>query len=462
MYRLLWILFCLTLTTACYKKALPSAKLTQDQFIQAYFNHRQYAEYIDPYRHFQRTGDNLEAKIIDEIESATSSIDLAVQELNLPLIAQALVKKQHSGVKVRLILDNQYSQILSSLEHQEIQNLTKRDRQKYNKFFQFVDTNQDKQLAPTEIAQRDALFMLQQGKVRLIDDTADASKGSGLMHHKFMVIDEQKVVTGSANFTLSGIHGDLDASETLGNANHLLVIANAQLAKIFTEEFNYLWGDNSRSQFGLAKPIRLPTSVTWQNTKITVQFAPTSKTQPWEVTTNGLISKTIGKAKESINLALFVFSSQEIANILQRKQQQGIKIHGVFDPGFAFRYYSEVLDLFGVALYGENTRRGERCQAEINNNPWQKPLKTIGIANLNAGDKLHHKFAVIDDQVVISGSHNWSAAANHQNDETLIVIDNQTVAQHFVQEFTHLYQSSAIGLSAKIQKKIHKQKQKCF
>ena len=462
MYRLLWILLsCLTLTTACQKKVLVSASLPQDQFIQVYFNHRQQIEYTDPYRQFQRSGDNLETIIIEEIESATSSVDLAVQELNLPLVAQALVKKQQSGVKVRLILDNQYSQILSSLKPQKIQNFKQRDRQKYNQFFQFVDTNQDQQLSSSEIAQRDALFILQQGRVKLIDDAADGSKGSGLMHHKFMVIDQEKVITGSTNFTLSGIHGDLDRPETLGNANHLLVIANTKIAKIFTEEFNYLWGDHSIPQFGLDKPRRLPTSVTWQDTKVTVQFAPTSKTQPWQVTTNGLIGETVEKARKSIDLALFVFSSQEVANILQRKQQQGIEVSGVFDSGFAFRYYSEVLDLLGVALYANNIRRGDRCQEEVNNNPWQIPLDTVGIANLNSGDKLHHKFALIDNQIVISGSHNWSAAANHQNDETLIVIDNSKVAQHFAQEFNHLYQTSAIGLSTKVHKQLQKQKQKC-
>lgn len=463
MYRLLWILMsCLTLTTGCHKNALSPINLAQDEFVQVYFNHRQHIEYTDPYRQFQRAGDNLEAIIIDEIESATSSIDIAVQELNLPLIAQALVKKKKSGVEVRLILDNQYSQILSKLRYQEIQNLNQRDRQKYKQFVQFVDINRDQQLSSAEIARRDALFILQRGKVKLIDDTADGSKGSGLMHHKFMVIDRQKVVTGSANFTLSGIHGDVDRPETLGNVNHLLVISNPKFAKIFTEEFNFLWGGRSKPQFGLDKPRRLPISIAWQDTKVTLQFAPTSKTKPWQVTTNGLISEAIGQASQSIDLALFVFSSQEIADTLQRKQQQGLEIHGVFDAGFAFRYYSEVLDLLGVALPSTHSRQGDRCQTETNNNPWQKPLTTIGIANLNSGDKLHHKFAVIDNHTVISGSHNWSAAANHQNDETVLVIENQKVAQHFVQEFDHLYQTAAIGLSAKIQRQVQTQKQQCF
>jgi phosphatidylserine/phosphatidylglycerophosphate/cardiolipin synthase-like enzyme len=85
----------------------------------------------------------------------------------------------------------------------------------------------------------------------------------------------------------------------------------------------------------------------------------------------------------------------------------------------------------------------------------------VGIPQLDSGDKLHHKFAVIDDQTVISGSHNWSEAANSQNDEAVIVITNSTVSQHFVQEFQRLYSSAILGLSAQVNSKLEQQQQKC-
>lgn len=87
------------------------------------------------------------------------------------------------------------------------------------------------------------LAILKRANIPIIDDTEDGSKGSGLMHHKFVIIDQKKVVTGSANFTLSGIHGDFDNQETRGNTNHLIVFNSQEMAKIFTQEFNYLWGD---------------------------------------------------------------------------------------------------------------------------------------------------------------------------------------------------------------------------
>lgn len=459
MYRLTRILACCLLLVACSQDADKVNSLPQDKFIQAYFNHRETKTqtYVDPYRKIERPGDNLEAIIIKEIDKAKSSIDLAVYELNLPLIAQALAKKQRDGVAVRVIIDNDYSRSFTALNAAEINQLDQRDRQKYEELVQLVDTNQDQELSPTEIAQGDALTILHQAGVKVIDDTADGSKGSGLMHHKFMIVDHQTVLAGSTNYTLSDIHGDFSNLETKGNVNHLLRIQNPQVANLFREEFNYMWGIPElgiNPKFALAKPWRSPQSLNWQDTQITIQFSPTSSEQAWSYSTNGLIGKTIDSATKSVDLALFVFSAQELADILEHKQEEGIVIKGVFDPGFAHRYYSEMLDMLGITLYAD-------CQPEANNHPWLNPLDTVGIPQLDSGDKLHHKFAVIDDQTVISGSHNWSEAANSQNDEAVIVITNSTVSQHFVQEFQRLYSSAILGLSAQVNSKLEQQQQKC-
>jgi phosphatidylserine/phosphatidylglycerophosphate/cardiolipin synthase-like enzyme len=447
------------LLASCSKDTDRANNLPQDEFIQAYFNHRATQEqtYIDPYRQIERPGDNLEAIIIEEIATAQSSIELAVYELNLPLVAQALARKHRDGVEVRVILDNDNSQSFTELSSTEVSQLNQHNRQKYEQLWQLVDLNQDHKLSSTEVAQQDALTILKQAGVKVIDDTADGSKGSGLMHHKFMVIDHEKVIAGSTNYTLSDIHGDFNNSETKGNVNHLLRINNAQVANLFSEEFNYMWGNSTagiESRFGVAKSWRSPQSFNWQNTQIIIQFSPTSQQQNWSFSTNGLIGETIDSATKSIDLALFVFSEQELADILQEKHEQGVEIKGIFDPGFAYRYYSEMLDMLGVSLYLD-------CQPEANNNPWLNHLDTVGTALVSSGDKLHHKVAVIDDKIIISGSQNWSEAANYQNDEAVIIITNSKVAQHFVQEVQRLYSSAILGLSTKLNSKIEQQQQKC-
>ncbi|MEM8830141.1 MAG: phosphatidylserine/phosphatidylglycerophosphate/cardiolipin synthase family protein [Cyanobacteria bacterium P01_G01_bin.19] len=461
MYRLTWIFFLCLAITGCEKSSSTKSYLPQDKYIQAYFNHRETGKqtYTDPYRQIERGGDNLEAIIIEAIATAKLTIDLAVQEINLPLIAQALTKAHDSGVKVRVILDNNYSRPLSSFNPQEVERLQQYDRAKYDEFLALADLDSNGRLDAKEISTRDALIILQNAGIPVINDTADGSKGSGLMHHKFMVIDGKTIITGSTNFTLSGIHGDFHNLETRGNVNHLLRIENPAVANLFTQEFDYMWGNNqaggNNSKFGLSKPRRSPQSISWNNSKITVHFAPFSRAESWHSSTNGLISRTIDNAKNSINLALFVFSEQLISDRLQQKQKEGIIIKGVFDRGFAFRYYSEVLDLLGTAVY-------RNCQPESENNPWTQPLDTAGVADIPRGDKLHHKFASIDGHTVITGSQNWSQAANHINDESLLIIENPILTQHFNREFQRLFKAAIPGIPAKIATEVKQQQQKCL
>ncbi|MEH2309825.1 DUF655 domain-containing protein [Nostoc sp.] len=434
------------------------APLPQDPSVQVYFNHSESSEYKEPYRQQTRLGDDLEKQIVNAITQAKSTVDVAVQELRLPKVAQALVDRQKAGVKVRIILENTYSRPWSSLTSAEVSKLDKREQERYNEFRKFIDINQDNQLSPAEINQRDALIILQNAKIPWIDDQADGSAGSSLMHHKFVIVDNRIVIITSANFTLSDTYGDFTNSNTLGNANNLLQIDSPELASLFTEEFNIMWGDGPEgkpdSQFGLQKPMRSPKKITLNQTTITVQFSPTSPTEPWSNSSNGLIGKTLDSATKSVDMALFVFSDQRLANILENRHRQNVQIRALIEPQFAYRPYSEALDMMGVAL-------SNKCKYEVDNHPWQNPITTVGVPMLPKGDLLHHKFGVIDSQTVITGSHNWSDAANNGNDETLIIIENPIVAAHYVREFARLYAKVKPGLPPTIQEKVKLEQTRC-
>ena len=102
-----------------------------------------------------------------------------------------------------------------------------------------------------------------------------------------------------------------------------------------------------------------------------------------------------------------------------------------------------------------------RCTYEAQNAPWAEPISTVGLPDLPRGDKLHHKFAVIDHSTVIVGSQNWSKAANQTNDENLLVIHNPTVAAHFEREFQRLYQDATLGMTRRLQETITERRQRC-
>lgn len=245
------------------------------------------------------------------------------------------------------------------------------------------------------------------------------------MHHKFLVIDREQVITGSANLTSSGLHGDAGQASTRGNVNHLLRLRSPDLAELFRREFSLMWGDGPAgrpdSRFGLAKQSGDVASVMVGATKVEVLFSP----HPKRSANHGLnwLAEQLRRARSSIDMALFVFSAQQLANVLQEQVKQGIKVRLVADPGFASRSFSEVLDLLGVALPDHS------CKLETGNQPFDTPLRGVGTPRLARGDKLHHKFAVIDNKTVITGSFNWSPSAAHTNDETLLAIHSPPTGQ---------------------------------
>lgn len=433
--------------------------LPQDPYIQAYFNQNQAAIYTDPYRHITRHGDDLEQVVIEAIATAQSSIDIAVHEFSLPGIARALSQQKAAGVAVRVVVEDTYSQPMTKRANPAaLAQLDEHAAAKASDLYTFIDVNQDGVLSEAELRDRDALTILAEANIPLIDDTADGSKGSGLMHHKFMVIDGRTVVTGSANWTLSCTHGDFSDPDSRGNANSILVIDSAPLAQRFQTEFNYLWGDGPAGQpdslFGLQKPHRAAALVSTPGSVLEVQFSPTSKTKPWAQSVNGLIARTLGQAAQSVHLALFVFSEQGISTQLLPVANRGVPIKALIDPSFAYRNYSEGLDMLGVTLPDHNCKRD-------NSVPWAQPITTVGVPVLPPGDKLHHKFAVLDHATVLVGSQNWSQAANTTNDENLLVIRNATVAAHFEREFQRLYEGASLGMTPQLQSAIAQQEQRC-
>jgi competence ComEA-like helix-hairpin-helix protein len=393
-----------------------------------------------------RAGDNLEQVIIDTIASAQSSIDVAVQEFRLPNVAKALRDRSEAGVTIRVIVENQYARPYSSYSAAEVEKLPERERSRYQESKTLIDQDNDGQLSQAEIQEYDALVVLDGAKIPRIDDRADGSQGSNLMHHKFMVVDGKTTIVTSANFTMSDVHGDLARPSSRGNANNLLKIESSEVAQAFTEEFELMWRDR---KFGVKKPFRPARQFKVGVSTVEIQFSPNSRTIPWEQTPNGLIAKTLQRSTQAIDLALFVFSDQDLVNSIEGKS-----IRALIEPSFMYRPYSEGLDMLGIAL-------SNQCKWELNNRPWQTPINTVGVPQLPLGDMLHHKFGVMDGHTVITGSHNWTLAANRGNDETVIIIRNPTVAAHFQREFDQLYSNAVLGIPPAIQRKVDAQQKQC-
>jgi len=84
--------------------------------------------------------------------------------------------------------------------------------------------------------------------------------------------------------------------------------------------------------------------------------------------------------------------------------------------------------------------------SEAGGREWPK-LKEAGVS-VKVEHKtglLHHKFAVIDCDTVITGSYNWSDSADDKNFENAIIISCAAIAKDYINEFCRM--SEEIGVS---------------
>lgn len=133
------------------------------------------------------------------------------------------------------------------------------------------------------------------------------------------------------------------------------------------------------------------------------------------------IAHQIEGAKETIDVAMYAFTSRTLAWALADAHKRGVEVRVLLDGGFAKNTYSK-----GVFLH----RKGLNVRLD------RSHLRASG----EPDGRMHHKFALMDHRVVVTGSYNWTASAERRNDEVLLIFaDDQELAQTFQAEFERLW-----------------------
>ncbi len=305
------LMIAVTVVVLCVSMSYTASPQQRRGPINVYFNHSISREHVEPRRNVANGEANLQAVIISRIEAARSTIDLAVHEFNLVRIASALKRAKDRGVEVRCIFENNYTEpSFRLLSDEEYGGLSESKKNEYDRQLAELDVNGDDTVDETEIRASipmvAVLDTLERYQIPWIDDTEDGSRGSGLMHNKFAIFDAGNrrnawVLTGSTNWTQSGIVGDLDEGGnrvTEGNANNLVEVQSRDLAGIYLDHFQQMWGDGpggqGDSKFGVKKAPSVRQTVNVGGVQVEVQFSPHSKTVAYDHTVNGSIIQAIG------------------------------------------------------------------------------------------------------------------------------------------------------------------------
>ncbi len=235
--------------------------------------------------------------------------------------------------------------------------------------------------------------------------------GSGIMHNKFMVIDANStnandpiVWTGSCNWTDQNVNTD---------ANNNLFIQDASLARVYTLEFNEMFGSAgptpnvAMAKFGPAKSDNTPHELVIGGKRVEVYFSPSDGV-------NGQLVAHINTTDSEIEVGTMLMTQTVISDAIIARHNAGASAKVIISN----RSTSPQVITALTAALGNDFRE------------YHEP------------GMLHSKMMIVDrtnlssDPFVWTGSHNWSASANTSNDENTIVIHDAAVCDLFYQEWS--------------------------
>lgn len=307
--------------------------------------------------------DGPDADLVASIDTAQSSIDIAVYDLDLLSVARALLRARERGVAVRVV------------------------------------TNSDNWTS-------EANDLLRSVGIPYVGDQRGA-----LMHDKFVVIDGETVWAGSMNLT---------ENDAYRNDNNFLRIRSIPLAAVFAREFEEMF---VQKRFGPSSPKDVPApAMDVDGVDLEAYFAPEDHPAQFLI-------KALGGATRSIDFLAFSFTADDISAELQQKAGEGVKVRGVCETTQA------------------HSNTGAECPV----------LQHAGLdVRLDGNPRnMHDKVMIIDESIVVTGSYNFTASAETQNDEDMLILRSPWIAARMETEFGRIYDMAvpegvpAGGLSAR-------------
>ena len=289
--------------------------------------------------------------LVKEINSSQKSIDIALYGMgDQKEVYDALLKAKNRNVKIRAVVD--YS------------------------------------------TKMDFLYPNTRNFIKDFDAVTDNSEI--LMHNKFFIFDDKKVLTGSANISPTGSGGY--------SANIAVLINSSQLAMAYKDEFNKMYN----SKFSTLKTKTNNSKIILDDSVLRVYFSPQDNVL------ENLLLPEIKNAKSEIFVSIFYLTDKKLINELINAKKRNVNVMVLLDSVAASNFKDRVYLL--------------------RNN-------SIPVVVENWGGKNHEKTIMIDSKILILGSCNFSRNAFKKNDENVIKIENTDIASFYRDYYLYLFNS---------------------
>lgn len=337
-----------------------------------------------PARAFSRT-DRVPESLVAAIDATRSTLRVAIYELTLPGVADALVRAKQRGVDVKLIYDQGHAAGAAGGS---------------GAVTALAGSQPGAAAGPSGPSAQFSQVVAAGIETRLLK----GGGSYGIMHNKVMVADGELVETGSFNWTT--------AADGM-NFENALFRDDASLAALYSAYFDWMWafarpvGAGSSGDGPYANPPADPSpSVRYKG-----QAWPRASFSPGGGTEAKLVA-AIGQARGTLDVAIFSFYSQAVADAVVAAKGRGVTVRVVGDASQA-RRSPQVAQLVSAGV----------------------DLRLSGGRGAGGRGVLHHKFALLDRELLATGSYNFSANAENNNFENQFYSDGAGDLSAYQAEF---------------------------
>lgn len=126
-----------------------------------------------------------------------------------------------------------------------------------------------------------------------------------------------------------------------------------------------------------------------------------------------VLTDHMATASDSLDVAVYTFTSEPIRDALIDADARGVRVRVIIDTWATNDPIAASLDQAGVPM-----RRAE---------------------GYGEGGIMHHKFAVVDETSVATGSFNFTVAADSKNDENLLILADKALAGQYTSAFSEIW-----------------------
>lgn len=330
--------------------------------------------------------------LADFIGGARRSLDFAVYDCRLSegpagLLRKILAGRIAAGVRVRLVYDaGDKPQTPAELDLRGVEP------------------------APATTHDRVAELGLRMRGVRAVTGP------HALMHHKYVVRDGEAVWTGSLNLSD-------DSMQRMENL--ILTIDSAAIAQHFARDFVQLWGTGRVVASGDFATESVMLRFAGAPALVDVDFSPGRGRA-----INALVAERVALARHRIVICSMIFTSSRLLRaLLNQIERSEVEIEGVYDATQMAGVLDQWRAIPELAWKVEAVQRVIEAGRLVGKQ--SEPYRPGASHNF-----LHAKALVVDD-AVIAGSHNFSHAAE-ANAENLVTIESAALAERVVAYSRHL------------------------